>query len=98
MCFDFGGFTESEESLCFPKEGNFGTKRNLASFVGKADEAQPQLSSVQALAASLILKKKKSQSEICKYNQSINIASELSTLYVFISIVYKLSFYLMLFT
>lgn len=59
LSFDFGGFAESEESLCFPKDGSFGTERNLASFAGKADEAQLTLSSEQAFAASLIKRKLK---------------------------------------
>lgn len=40
-------------SLCFPKEGNFDTDRDLRSFVGNTDDAQLRLSSTQALAAAL---------------------------------------------
>lgn len=39
LCFGFGGLAESEKSLCFLRDGNFGTAHNLASLAGKADEA-----------------------------------------------------------
>lgn len=59
LSFDLGGFVESEMgSLCFPRVWDFETERNLASFAGKADEAQPMISSPQALAASLTKKRR----------------------------------------
>ncbi|PON81022.1 hypothetical protein TorRG33x02_231400 [Trema orientale] len=51
---DFEGLFKSRRgSLCFPKDGNFDAERDLRSFVGNTDEAQPRLSSTQALEAAL---------------------------------------------
>ncbi|PON52212.1 hypothetical protein PanWU01x14_210540, partial [Parasponia andersonii] len=51
---DFEGLFKSRSgSLCFPKDGNFDADRDLRSFVGNTDEAQPRLSSTQALEAAL---------------------------------------------
>lgn len=58
--FDFGGLTESDwGSLCFPRvRRGFPAVRELASFVGKAAEAQPRPSPRQAQDASLNNRKK----------------------------------------
>lgn len=76
MDFDLEGLEESDmEDFCFPEDCILDPARDLASLVGNADDAHPELSSPQTLAASLrgVGKRRKHHKQLSNSNQEKNV-------------------------